>query len=74
MPRFTLKMNVFQSVFLETHKCVLKLLRTGLHFSEMIDLRGHMPRFTLKMNVFQSVLLETCKCVLKLSRTGLDFL
>ena len=26
--------------------------RTGLVFSETIDLRGHMPRFTQKMNIF----------------------
>ena len=38
--------------------CV-ETLRTGLDFSEMIDLRGHMPRFTLKMNVFPSIFLET---------------
>ena len=30
-----------------------------VHFSEMIDLRGHMPRFTLKMNIFPSISLET---------------
>ena len=30
MPRSTLKMNVFQSISLETHKCVLKHCRTGL--------------------------------------------
>ena len=38
--------------------CV-ETLRTGLDFSEMINLRGHMPRFTLKMNVFPSIFLET---------------
>ena len=30
MPRSTLKMNVFQSISLETHKCVLKHCRSGL--------------------------------------------
>ena len=38
--------------------CV-ETLRTGLVFSEMMNLKGHMPRFTLKMNVFQSIFLET---------------
>ena len=47
MPRFTLQMNVFPSIFLETHKCVLKPSEQGMIFSKMIDLRGHMPRFTL---------------------------
>ena len=37
--------------------CV-ETIRTGLNFSETIDLRGHMPRFTLKMNVFPSISLE----------------
>ena len=38
--------------------CV-ETLRTGLDFSETIDLRGDMPRFTLKMNIFPSIFLET---------------
>ena len=34
------------------------------HFSNTIDLRGHMPRFTVKMNVFPSISLESPKmCV-----------
>ena len=36
--------------------CV-EILRTGLHFSEMIDLRGHIPRFTLKNECFPIYLL-----------------
>ena len=37
--------------------CV-ETLRTGLCFSEMIELRGHMPRFTLKMNILPPMSLE----------------
>ena len=58
MPRFTLKMNVFSSICLETHKCVLEPSEQG-SFSQVIDLRGHMPRFTLKMNIFLSMSLVT---------------
>ena len=32
MPRFTLKMNIFPSIFLEPHKCVLKPSEQGLFF------------------------------------------
>ena len=32
MPRFTLKMNVFSSVSLETHKCVLEPSEQGSFF------------------------------------------
>ena len=40
MPRFTLKMNVFPSIYLETPwKCVLKPSEQCLDLSEMIDLR-----------------------------------
>ena len=42
MPRFTLKMNVFPSISLETPMKPSEHAR----FSEMIDL--NMPRFTLK--------------------------
>ena len=58
MPRFTLKMNVFPSISLKPHKCVLKPSEQG-SFSETIDLSGHMPRFPLKMNFFPSISLET---------------
>ena len=37
----------------------VETIRTGLVFSETIDVRGHMPRFTQKMNVFPSIPLET---------------
>ena len=44
------------------------------HFSEMINLRGHMPRFTQKMNVFPSISLEMPEmCVLTIRR-GFVFL
>ena len=47
--------------------CV-ETLRTGLIFSEMIDLRGPMLRFTLKMNYFTIyVLRKHRKYVLKAS-------
>ena len=44
--------------------CV-ETLRTGLFFSEMIDLRGHMPRFTLKMNIYHLCPWKHHKCVLQ---------
>ena len=34
-------------------------LRTGIDFSDTIDLRHHMPRFTLKINIFPYISLET---------------
>ena len=41
MPRFTLKMKVLTICLLEKpHKCVLKLSRTGLDFSKMIEFEG----------------------------------
>ena len=57
MPRFTLKMNVFPSIYLETPYMCVETLRNRAHFSKMIDLSGHMPRFTLKMKVFPIYLL-----------------
>ena len=59
MPRFTVKMNVFPSISLETPKNVCSNPDNRAQFSQMIDLRGHMPRFTLKMNVYPSISLET---------------
>ena len=58
MPRFTLKLNVFPSIFLETFINVVETLRTGLDFLRQL-IWGHMPRFTLKLNVFPSIFLET---------------
>ena len=52
--------------------CV-ETLRTGLDFSEMINLRGQMPRFTLKMNILPSIFLETPLMCVETLRTGLDF-
>ena len=57
MPRFTLKMNVFPSIFLETQKCVLKPSEQGSIFWDN-QFEGHMPRFTLNMNVFPSIFVE----------------
>ena len=73
MPRFTLKMNVFPSISLETPKMSVETLRDSARFSKMIDLRGHMPRFTLKMNVFPSISLETTKMSVETLRTVLIF-
>ena len=59
MPRFTLKLNVFPSISLESpysHKCVLKPQNRAC-FSEAIDLRDYMPRFTLKNKCFPIYLL-----------------
>ena len=59
MPRFTLKMNIFPPMSLETPEMCVETLRTGLVFLRRFNLRGHMPRFTLKMNVFSSTSSET---------------
>ena len=59
MPRFTLKMNIFPPMSLETPEMCVETLRTGIVFSKTIDLRGHMPRFTLKMNIFPSISSKT---------------
>ena len=73
MPRFTLKMNVFLSISLETPKMCVETLRTGLCFSKMIDLKGHMPMFTLKMNVFSSISLATPEFCVETLRRGFIF-
>ena len=66
MPRFTLKMNIFPSISLQTPKMCVETLRTVLVSLKMIDLRGHMPRFTLKMNMFSCLSpYKPQKCVLK---------
>ena len=67
--RFTLKMNIFPSIFLETGKVDVGTVRTGLVLTDMIDLRGHIPRFSLKMNIFPSICLDFGTV-----RTGLIFL
>ena len=53
--------------------CV-ETLRTGLHFSETIDMRGHMLRFTLKLNVFQFIFRETSRMCVETLRIELHFL
>ena len=73
MPRFTVKMNVFPSISLETPTMCVQTLYNRAHFSQMIGLRGHMPRFTLEMNVFFSISLETPKMCVPTLRTGLIF-
>ena len=54
MPRFTLKMNVFPSICLETPKMCIETLRTGLVLQDDW-FEDHMSGFTLKMNVFPSI-------------------
>ena len=73
MPRFTLKMNIFTSISLQTPKMSVETVTTVLLFFTMIDLRGHMPRFTLKMNVFPSICLETPYMCVETLRTVLIF-
>ena len=58
MPAFTWKMNIFQSISLETPKMCVEILRTGLFF-QTIDLRGHMPSCLLWKNIMLSTSLET---------------
>ena len=68
-------MDIFPSISLESpyhQKCVLKP-QNRAHFSEAIDLKGHIPRFTQKMNVFPSISLEPHKYVLKPSEQGSFF-
>ena len=57
MQRFTLKMNVFPSISLETLINVCWNPQNRARFSETIDLRGHMPRFILKIECFPIYLL-----------------
>ena len=67
MPRFTLKLNIFPSISLESpypHKCVLKP-QNRASFSKAINLRDHMPRFTLKNKCFPISPWKPHKCVLK---------
>ena len=45
----------------------------SVHFSERIDLRGHMPRFSWKINVFPPMSLETQYMCVETLRTGLVF-
>ena len=55
MPRFTPKMNVFQSISIEQKMCV-ETLRTVLISPSMIKLRGHMPSCSyLKNECFPSI-------------------
>ena len=72
MPRFTLKVNVFPSISLETSKMCDETLRTKLVFLRQWK-RGHIPRFTLKINVFPPISLETPKMCVETLRTGLIF-
>ena len=58
MPRFTLKMNIFPSISLETPLIVYGNPQSSAHISDMINLRGHMPRFTLKNECFPIYLLK----------------
>ena len=74
MPRFTLRMNVLPSIFLEMPKICVETLRTRACFSKTINLRGHMPRFTLKINVLLSISLETPKLCVETLRRGFIFL
>ena len=60
MPRFTLKKEHFPIyLFGNPIYCVCLNLQNRAHFSEMINLRGHMPRCTVKLNVFPSISLES---------------
>ena len=63
MPRFTWKMNVFPSIFLEMPDMCVVAIRTGFCFSEMIDLISHMPRFTWKNECFSIHLLRNARNV-----------
>ena len=74
MSRFTLKMNVFPSICLETPQMCVETLRTGLNFLRRWSLRGHMLRFPLKMNVFPSICLEAPLMCVDTLRKGLIFL
>ena len=57
MPRFTLKMNVFPSICLETPLMCIETLRTGLVFTRQYDLRDHMSRFKSQNECFPIYLL-----------------
>ena len=53
------KMYVFPSISMRNPINVCWNPQNRAHFSETIDLRGHMHRFTLKMNIFPSISLES---------------
>ena len=74
MPRFTLKMKIFQPMSLRNIINVCWNPQNSGCFSKMIDLRVHMPRFTLKINVFQSISWETPEMCVETLRTVLIFL
>ena len=59
MPRFTLKIEHFPICLLGNLIYLSSNPQNRAHFSEIIDMRGHMPRFTLKMNIFPSIFLKT---------------
>ena len=55
MPRFTPKMNVFQSYLHRNPQNVCWNHQKSARFSETINLRGHMPRFSWKIHVFSTM-------------------
>ena len=73
MPRFTFKMIIFPSISLVTLYLCVETLTTGTHFSQTINLRGHMPRLTLKMNGFPSISLESPSMCVGTLRIGFFF-
>ena len=74
MLRFTLKMNVFPSICLETPLMCIETLRTGLVFTKTIDLRDHMSEVYSQNECFSIYLLwKPHKCVLKPLEQGSIF-
>ena len=57
MPRFAIKTECFPIYLLGNPINVCSNPQNRAHFSEMINLRGHMPRFALKTECFPIYLL-----------------
>ena len=70
MPRFTLKMDVFPSIALETHKCVSRPSEQCLFFQDN-RFEGSYALVYSKMNVFPSISIETPKMCVQTLRTVL---
>ena len=73
MPSFTLKMNVFQSISLETPKMFVETLRTGIAFPRR-SIWGVTCLHLLEKWMFSHLSSwQLHKCVLKSSEQGLSF-
>ena len=73
MPRFTLKMNIFPSISLETHKCVIKQSEQGSFFLRWLIWESHALVYFWNWRFSNLSPKKPHKCVLKPSEQGLFF-